>query len=77
MEINAGFGEVLCITPLYLFFVGDERFGELSAVDGEMGLESEDGDFAIETLFAKTFDGTNRGRTTFDDFRQWFSTGYM
>lgn len=68
VEIDAGLREVLCVAQLNLFFIGDERFGELGSVDGEIGLESEDGDLAIEALFAKTFYGANRGGTTFDNF---------
>lgn len=60
VEIDPGFGEVLGVAPFDLIFISDERFRQLGAVDGEVGLEREDGDFAVEAFLAKAFDGANR-----------------
>lgn len=59
VEINPGFGEVLGVAPFNLFFIGDKSFRELGAVDGEVGLEREDRDLAVEAFPAKPFDGAD------------------
>lgn len=59
VKINPGFGEVLGVAPFNLLFIGDKSFGELGAVDREVGLKREDGDLAVEAFLTKAFDGAD------------------